>query len=250
MARGKRSGDDDEPRVPGWVVTYGDMMSLLLTFFVLLISFSTIQQEDFEKAIASLQGALGVMPMELTLVDFQLDTPQARAQKFEDVAAKIAEYIRVQGRGEDIRVRHTEEGLKLTMQNPVLFGTGEDALKPDAVPILTDIAGLLSELSDSFLSVEGHTDNVPIRTDRFPSNLELSAARALSVARFLIDRGGIDYKDVSMRGYGENLPLVPNNSVENRQKNRRVDVHVLRVRPTASVQGLVHEQSGEIENAS
>ncbi len=250
MARGKRSGDDDEPRVPGWVVTYGDMMSLLLTFFVLLISFSTIKEEDFEKAAASLRGAFGVLKSPLTLIDFQLDTPQMQAQKFEDVAAKIEEYIRVQGRREDIKVRRTEEGLKLTMQNPVLFDTGEDALKPEAVPILTDIAGLLSALSGNFLSVEGHTDNVPIRTERFPSNLELSAARALSVARFLIDRGGIDYKNVSMRGYGENLSLVPNNSVENRQKNRRVDVHVLRVRPTASLQGLVHEQNEEIENAS
>jgi chemotaxis protein MotB len=251
MAGRKRQQEEEGGGgAPGWMVTYGDMMSLLLTFFVLLISFSSIKQEDFEKAIASLQGALGVLKAELTLIDFRRDTPQMQAQKFEDVAAKIAEYIRVQGRREDIQVRHTQEGLKLTMQNPVLFDTGEDSLKPEAVPILTDIAGLLSELSDNFISVEGHTDNVPIRTERFPSNLDLSAARALSVARFIIDRGGIDYKNVSMRGYGENLPLVPNNSVENRQKNRRVDVHVLRARPTASGQGLVHGQSGEIENAS
>jgi chemotaxis protein MotB len=250
MAGRKRQQEEEGGGAPGWMVTYGDMMSLLLTFFVLLISFSTIQQEDFEKAIASLKGALGVLKAEMTLIEFQQDTPQIRAQKFEDVAAKIEEYIRVQGRREDIQVRHTKEGLKLTMQNPVLFDTGEDKLKPVAIPILQDIGELLSELSGNFISVEGHTDNVPIRTERFRSNLELSGARALSVAYFLVSEGGIDEKDVSMRGYGENLPLAPNNSVDNRQKNRRVDVHVLRVRPTASVQGFVHEQSEEIENAS
>ena len=250
MARGRRSRDDEEPRVPGWVVTYGDMMSLLLTFFVLMISFSTIHEEEFEKAIASLHGAFGMLPREMTLIDLRQSIPQARAQKFEDVAAKIDEYIRVQGRREDIQVQHTKEGLKLTMQNPVLFDIGEDRLKSEAVPILGDIAGLLSELSDSFISVEGHTDNVPIRTERFRSNLELSGARALSVAYFLINEGGIDEKNVSTRAYGENLPVVPNDSTENRQKNRRVDVHVLRVRPIASAQRSVLEQSEEIENAS
>ena len=69
MARGRRSRDDEEPRVPGWVVTYGDMMSLLLTFFVLMISFSTIHEEEFEKAIASLHGAFGMLPREMTLID-------------------------------------------------------------------------------------------------------------------------------------------------------------------------------------
>jgi len=235
---------------PGWMVTYGDMMSLLLTFFVLLISFSTVHKDEFERAIASLKGALGVLPLEMSLIDFRQQIPRQQAQRFEDVAAKIAEYIRVQGRGEDIDVKRTKEGLKLTMQNPVLFDTGEESLKPAAIPILQDIAGLLSELQDSFISVEGHTDNVPIRTERFPSNLELSAARAISVARFLIDRGGIDYKDVSVRGYGENMPIAPNDSVENRQSNRRVEINVLRTRPSASVQQFALEQNEEIENAS
>ena len=249
MARGKRA-QDDEPGVPGWVVTYGDMMSLLLTFFVLLISFSTVKEEEFNRAIASVKGALGVLPRELTFLDFREPIPEMRVQRFRDVAAKIAEYIRVHGREKDINVQFTAEGLKLTMQDPVLFDTGEDALKPAAGPILTDVAGLLSELSDSFTSIQGHTDNVPIRTARFPSNLELSAARALSVARFLMDKGGIDPNNVSVVGYSENLPIVPNDSPENRAKNRRVEIHVLKVRPGTVVPGYRLPENEEMENAA
>jgi len=147
-------------------------------------------------------------------------------------------------------VQFTAEGLKLTMQDPVLFDTGEDALKPEAVPVLTDIAGLLSELSDNFISIQGHTDNVPIRTARFPSNLELSAARAISVARFLMDKGGIDPKNVSVVGYSENLPIAPNDSPENRAKNRRVEVHVLKVRPRAIVPDYQAQLNEETEDAA
>jgi len=250
MARGKRVQEEAGGGAPGWMVTYGDMMSLLLTFFVLLISFSTVHQEDFERAVASLKGALGVLPKHRTLLDFREPIPEMRVQRFRDVAAKIAEYIRVHGREKDINVQFTAEGLKLTMQNPVLFDTGEDALKPEAVPVLTDIAGLLSELSDNFISIQGHTDNVPIRTARFPSNLELSAARAISVARFLMDRGGIDPKNVSVVGYSENLAIAPNDSPENRAKNRRVEIHVLKVRPGTVVPGYRLPENEEMENAA
>ena len=252
MARARGSKEEEGGGVPGWVVTYGDMMSLLLTFFVLLISFSTIQEEEFEKAMASFQGALGVMPRALRLMELELreKIPEVRAQKFRDVAAKIAEYIRVHGRDRDIRVQYTVEGLKLTMQNPILFDTGEDVLKADAAPVLKDIAGLLSELSGHFISIEGHTDNVPIRSERFRSNLELSTARAIIVARFLTDKGGIDPKNVSVVGYSENLPIVPNDTPENRAKNRRVDIHVLKVRPRAVPPGDRLQQNEEMENAA
>ena len=250
MARGKRGQEEVGGGAPGWMVTYGDMMSLLLTFFVLLISFSTVHEEDFEKAIASLHGAFGIMPRELTLIDLRDEIPQIRAQMFSDVAAKIAEYVRVHGREDEISIQYTGEGLKLTMQNPVLFDTGEDVLKPVAVPILTDIAALLSELPDSFISIAGHTDDVPIRTARFRSNLELSAARAISVARFLVDSGGIDPKNVSVVGYSENLPIAPNDSPENRAKNRRVEVHVLKVRPRAIVPDYQAQLNEETEDAA
>jgi len=234
MARGRRSRDEETGGgAPGWMVTYGDMMSLLLTFFVLLISFSTVHEEEFQKAIASLQGALGVLPRELSMIQFQQKESETQTQRFLDVAAKLAEYIQVHGRQREIGLQYTERGLKLTMQNPILFDTGDDRLKAAAIPVLQDIANLLSELSGSFISVEGHTDDVPIHTEQFPSNLELSAARAISVARFLIDKGGIDPRNVSVVGYSENLPVAPNDSPENRMKNRRVEIDVLKVRPRA-----------------
>ena len=136
------------------------------------------------------------------------------------------------------------------MQNPVLFDTGEARLKSPAIPILRDIAKLLSELSDNFISVEGHTDNVPIHTEQFPSNLELSTARAISVARFLIDEGKIGAENVSVVGYSENVPVVPNDTPENRMKNRRVEINVLRVRPRAGAFEFLSQQGEETGNAA
>jgi chemotaxis protein MotB len=232
------------------MVTYGDMMGLLLTFFVLLVSYSTVHEEDFNKAMASLQGAFGVMPRELSLIQLYEKETETQTQRFRDVAAKIAEYIKVHGIQREIKVRYTDRGLKLTMQNPVLFDTGEAVLKSAAIPVLRDIANLLGELEDNFISIEGHTDNVPIRTAQFPSNLELSAARAISVARFLIDQGRIDPENVSVVGYSENLPVAPNDTPENRMQNRRVEINVLRVRPRAGAFEFLSEQGEETENAA
>jgi chemotaxis protein MotB len=219
------------------MVTYGDMMALLLTFFVLLVSYSSVHEEDFNKAIASLQGALGVLPGELSIIQFETKESETKTERFLDVAAKIAEYIRIHGRQEDVGLQYSERGLKLTMQNPILFDTGEDKLKSEAIPILQDIAALLSELSESFISVEGHTDDVPIHTEQFPSNLELSASRAISVARFLIDKGSTNPNNVSVAGHSENLPVAPNDSPENRMKNRRVEIDVLKERPGHELRG-------------
>ena len=252
MAANKRARQSDEPTVPGWVLTYGDMMSLLLTFFILLASFSTIHREDFQEAAASIQQALGVLPGALSAIDWREIIPEMRAQQaLRDVGAKIAEYIQVHGKQNEIQVELTKEGLKLTMQNPILFDIGEDRLKPEAIPILNDIAVLLAEVPDGMISVDGHSDNIPIHTDRFPSNLELSAGRALSVARFFIDTDKVDPKNLSVVGYGENLPIASNDSPEGRQKNRRVEINVLTARPTAHPnEGRSERDNEETEHAS
>lgn len=228
MAR-RRSGDDDgDGGAPAWVVTYGDLMSLLLTFFVLLLSFSSVHEEEFRKAMASLQGALGVMPRERTVIQLPKATPEVpRPRPERQVAARLARYIKVRGLSANMKVRQLAGGFKITMQNPALFEIGRAELTEEARWILADVGVLLNDLADFGIQIEGHTDNVPIRTEEFPSNLELSAGRSLAVARFFIDRQGFDPVRISVAGHGENKPVASNTTAEGRSKNRRVEINVL-----------------------
>lgn len=234
----KRGGSDDEGGggAPAWMVTYGDLMSLLLTFFVLLLSFSSVHEEEFKKAMASLQGALGVLPKEEVLLQLIKPIYEPPVQRrMQDAAIRLAKYIKVHGLEGKVRVTRIEQGgIKVTLQSPVLFDTGKADLKPEAAPILADVTGMLTEIPDRVIGVEGHTDNVPIRTEEFPSNLELSVARAVSVARYLIDTQDIDAATTFVSGFGENRPVAANDTPNGRAKNRRVE---LTVRP----RGLIRQ---------
>jgi len=227
MARRRAGGDDDGAGgAPAWMVTYGDMMSLLLTFFVLLLSFSSIHEEAFKKAMASLQGALGVLQADRAIFRLPKTIPEI-PRPAREAATRLARYIKVRGLSDKMKVRRVAGGFKITMQNPALFELGRAELTDEAVVILTDVGSLLRDLSDFTIMVEGHTDNLPINTEEFPSNLELSAGRALAVARFFMDRLGLESDRVSVAGYGENRPIASNASPEGRARNRRVEINVL-----------------------
>jgi len=226
VARRRGSGDDGGGGAPAWMVTYGDMMSLLLTFFVLLLSFSSVHEEEFKKAMTSLQGALGVLRAERAIVRLERAVPPM-PRPTQEVAARLARYIKVRGLSKKMQVRRVAGGFKITMQNPALFELGRAELTSEAQRILTDIGGLLRDLADYSIEIEGHTDNLPIHTEEFPSNLELSTARALSVARFFIDRQSFDPSRIGVAGHGENRPVQSNATPEGRAQNRRVEINVL-----------------------
>lgn len=223
---GRRKGGDGDGGAPAWMVTYGDLMSLLLTFFVLLLSFSTVHEDEFNKAMKSLRGALGVMKHEKMLIKLPKAVPD-RGRPAQVVASRIARYIKVRGLSKRMKVTRVKSGFKITLQDPVLFYTGSSQLTPQADELLADLAGLLTDLTEYEVEVEGHTDNVPISATLYRSNLELSVARALSVARFFIDRRAYDPSRVGVAGHGSNRPIASNNTPAGRQKNRRVELNVV-----------------------
>jgi len=227
----RRGGSEDEGGggAPAWMVTYGDMMTLLLTFFVLLLSFSTVHEEEFRKAMASLQGALGVLQAQRAVIRLPKAIPEVSrpGPSVQDVATRMARYIKVRGLSQKMRVRRVAGGFKITMQNPALFELGKAELTADAQQILTDIGSILRDLSDFNIEVEGHTDNLPIHTEEFPSNLELSIGRSLTVANFFIDKHGFDRSRISVAGFGENKPVASNDTAAGRAQNRRVEINVL-----------------------
>jgi chemotaxis protein MotB len=210
------------------MLTYGDVMTLLLTFFVLLLSFSSIQEAKFKQAMGALQAALGVLKSEESV----LDQPPSERQttqltvvdEIEEQMTEMIEIIQDAGLGDEIDVVPTEEGYALRISSPVLFDLASAEIKPIGRETLGRLADHLVDTPYA-LRVEGHTDNLPIHTEKYPSNWELSTARALSVLK-LINSRGIGPKRLSAVGYGEFRPLLANDTPENRQVNRRVEIYV------------------------
>lgn len=227
MAR-KDKESECEAGSPAWMTTYGDMMTLLLTFFVMLVSMSSIQESKFRKAIGSLIGALGVMRMDSAVIEYE-NPPLPKMydreiKKIREQFKQFEGYLKDKNLENDVEVTETEEGMLIRMANPILFDSGEAVIREEGFNILTKLATILARM-DASIKIEGHTDNVPIHTDKFPSNWELSAARAVKVLR-LFSRHEIPGKDLTAVGRGEFFPLVDNDSPENRSKNRRVEIYV------------------------
>ncbi len=228
MNRDKRGGDDSEGGVPGWMVTYGDMMTLLLVFFVLLLSFSTIHEEEFQKAISSLREELGAFRLflrEPANPVVSTEAPNvARLSRLRNVGRNISRRFSVMGTTRFATVRYTATGLKITLNEQALFDSGQAELKDEARGVLAVIATSLAQVPGLRIQVGGHSDNLPVRTGGpYSSNFELSGDRALNVLNSLMGFG-LRAEDLSFAGYGEYRPLVNNDTPENRAKNRRVEI--------------------------
>jgi len=231
MAKRKKT-DERPPGAPGWMVTYGDLMSLLLTFFVLLLSFATLEERKVKEAISSLKGALGVLPQsraERTRPDPRPVTivKPARTEEIKEKVKKLRKELRNRGMESQVRVGQRDKGiLNITLSSSLLFRSGSAELLESAYPALEEVADLLRlhmEDYDSDVRVEGHTDDVPISerlAQIFPSNWELSTARAMSVMRFLTA-----YKPLRR----------PVSLEENRKHNRRVEIVAIPTRNVSTV---------------
>jgi len=230
VARGgrRRKGGRDEASggAPLWMVTYGDMMSLLLTFFVLLVSFSTIQEAKFYEAIKSLQGALGVLKSPPTAVEMKkVVVPELVKRERSEILyefRKLEQTLLEDGLDANVDLRLTGDGIQVKIEDSFLFSSGRAELRQGSHPVLEKLSAFLGKFHQS-VEVTGHTDSVPISTIRFPSNWELSSARAIAVARFFQDRN-VDPHRMSAVGYGEFRPLADNDTVEGRASNRRVEI--------------------------
>lgn len=227
--------------------TYGDMVTLLLTFFILLYSFSAIDLQRFNEVMSAIQhsflGRSGILSGSLeeigTAEGQRLDVAEYEGEatevllnaqelellemvrELEDTYIKVKLFLQEVGLEDDIGLRLEERGIVMELPEKILFDTGRAEIKPDFLPIIELLAKLISDLNNQII-VEGHTDNVPIRTFLYPSNWELSVARSVSVARCLVEGYGLEPGRFLVTGYGEYHPLDDNTSPEGRARNRRV----------------------------
>ena len=215
-----------EPGVAGWVVTYGDMMSLLLTFFILLLSFSSIQESKFKMAMESLQSALGMFNNTQDVIDFEkVVVPREEGGATEEMLyefRQLEQYLLEEGLDGQVEVSLTNEGIQIKIEDEFLFSSGRAELQNSAGAVLDKISGFLDGKPNA-IEVSGHTDSLPIHTARFPSNWELSAARAIAVARRMQDTG-IHPSRMRASGFGEYRPIADNGTPDGRAKNRRVEI--------------------------
>lgn len=246
MSKDKRPKKQEEVGAPHWMTTYGDMVTLLLTFFVLLFTFSSLDVKRFQEVMSAIQhsfmGRSGILvgSFDPTAGEGQrMDSAEAALQELaealgerehtvlemlhelEETYEKVKAFLQEAGLEDDIQLRLEERGIVLELPERILFDSGQAVIKREFLPTLDILVALLVELSNQII-VEGHTDNRPIQTFLYPSNWELSVARSVSVARYLIERHEINPRRLVATGYGEHHPIDTNETPEGRSNNRRV----------------------------
>ncbi|MER3423282.1 MAG: hypothetical protein C4293_08670, partial [Nitrospiraceae bacterium] len=145
----------------------------------------------------------------------------------------------------DIRIQQVRDRLTINMLDRVLFDSGQAQIKPSGLKVLKQVSGILKKVADKQIRIEGHTDRVPIGPrlkDRFPTNWELSAARATTVVRYLIEEGGVDRGNLSAVGYGDTRPVAENETEEGRAANRRIEIVLYPKDLTEIVSQIAHAQ--------
>lgn len=241
----RRARSSQSSGAPKWMVTYSDMVTLILVFFILLFSMSQIDLAKFEAISESFRNRnildfnSSAVPMDQpTESTNEFDKPEQlpgftdedREVEEEDsldiLLADVEKFLDANDLNDVITANRTERGVVLVLQESILFDPGEAEIIESGKPFLEKIGILLLELPNS-VKVEGHTDSKPMSSFRFPSNWELSGARASSVIRYLLDEYDFNMSRFSLAGFGETKPVVPNDSPENMKKNRRVEIIIL-----------------------
>jgi chemotaxis protein MotB len=227
-----RKIDGGESNQDRWLLTYADMITLLLALFIVMYAMSKIDEEKFSNVTQALATQLkgGETIFEKSLSSDVVQAKLMNMRKLRLLEQKIQSRIKIANmrdtRSIGISTLVDERGLVIHVEESALFESGDDKLKQEAYEPLDLVCEQIKGIPNS-IRIEGHTDNRPIKTARFPSNWELSAFRAITVVRYFIDKHEISPTKLSALGFGEFRPLSDNVTAEGRAKNRRVDIVVL-----------------------
>jgi chemotaxis protein MotB len=216
--------DDSNSQGGKWLTTFNDMVTLLLTFFVLVLSMSKLDSGKVQQASRSVSDAFGMLNWSKNLSVKVFDPfvlPRGvKIIRSQNMKERLTDdFNQIKGVEADI----TRDGVLVTLRDKILFETGLAQLNVKETGIIRELGGILSNV-DCPIRVEGHTDDIPIHNSKFISNWELSAARAVAVVKYLTGECGIPPERLSAAGYAESRPLVPNDSKQNRAINRRVEI--------------------------
>jgi chemotaxis protein MotB len=233
-----------------WLLTYADLITLLMVFFVVLYSMSSADTTKFKLISAALQQAFNLDVLQgqsaaalsdgATQMSPPLDTmiSPSDVPQVAQIRNKIQGVLDGATQVPEVTVGVDTEGIVIRLSGSYLFDSGRAELKPNSLAVLDAIATVIRPL-DNEIRVDGHTDSTPIDSPRYPTNWELSAARALAVTRYLAETDGVRAGRLIAAGFGEFRPLVPNDTRLDRAQNRRVEIHLLSTTPPDT--GASHE---------
>ncbi|MGL5259250.1 MAG: flagellar motor protein MotB [Lachnospiraceae bacterium] len=248
---------------PAWMATYGDLMTLLLCFFVLLFSMSSVDAQKFELIAASFSNTFSIFSAGATAIgdgvlisngvsqlnqldqymystgkaaendaestefdELQQILEQEQLRESEELATKIEEALKENNLDAEIDIDFTSQYVQLTLRGSILFDSGSATLRAEAMPTIQKIGVILERYAESTIEIEGHTDNVPINSGKFENNDVLSSYRALSMFEYLVENTAIDPATIKHSGRGEYLPIADNSTQEGRSKNRRIEIKI------------------------
>ncbi len=254
MTRRKRPEEHDNHE--RWLVSYADFITLLFAFFVVMYSISVVNESKYKTLSDVMTHAFRNNSSGPTLLETQHKVgsqvvenptkptqpkPDGKAEqqlKLRGIAQDITQVLDPLVKGGQVRISQTSRGVAVEINASVLFGSGNAELAAESSKALTAVAQVL-KLTQNVILVEGYTDNAPIKSPHYPSNWELSSARASRVVRLFIDHGVSPTQLVAV-GYAENRPLANNDNAENKAKNRRVNIMIL-------AQGQEHFLTTEVD---
>ncbi len=266
----KRKEDTPPPGSPAWMATFSDLMNLLLCFFVMLFSMSTVDEVKYNEMVAAMNDTFSIFsagataigdgilisngvsqlneldeyinsmgkseesesdPNELeqepsTGAELEQMLEEQKLQENEIMAETIEEAIVENQMQDQIEVSFTSQYVQLTMKGALLFDSGSAQLKEESKDVLDKVGLILERYANGTIEIEGHTDNIPISSSQYPSNEELSSARALSVFYYLSESATLDPTNLKHAGMGERVPIADNSTEEGRSKNRRVEIKI------------------------
>lgn len=250
--------EECEAGAPAWMATFADLMSLLMCFFVLLLSFSEMDLQKFKQVAGSMDKAFGIqreikadgIPKGTSIIaqEYSPGVPQPAAIKvmkqqtqddtkeelkrdraIRENVDELIEEIEISLKDEIeesvLEVVHYTDGVMIRVRESDAFPSGSAELQPGFIPVLEKLQSILNDTTGRII-VAGHTDSDPISTPIYPSNWVLSAARAASVVHYLSEKKFADPGRIELRAYADTQPLAPNNSRANRAKNRRIEINV------------------------
>lgn len=259
----KRKPEEPPKGAPAWQSTFADLMNLLLCFFVMLFSMSSIDAQKFELMAASFNQTFSIFSAGATAIgdgvlvsmgvsqlneldnyinstgrDAEGETipedlqsasemmEQAKLEASEKLAEKVEEALKEKNLDKEIDIEFTAQYVQLTLNGALLFDSGSVELKGEALPILDQVGIILQRYSTGTIEIEGHTDNVPMSGAKYSNNDELSNGRALSVFYYLKENTTLDPANMKHSGMGEYVPIADNSTAEGRAMNRRVEIRI------------------------
>lgn len=243
MSKSKKKAHHEEHADESWLLPYSDLLTLLLALFIVMFAMGQVDKAKFQQLSEQFNVIFsgGSSTLEQNGNELVIDNPhqpetppisntQIEEDKLSQIKENLEAEIKKSGHSDKVKLTLDKEGLQISIQDVMLFNSGDADVLPDVSTLLLHMAKSLNSM-DNRIVVVGHTDNLPIKSDKYRSNWDLSVIRAINVMSFLVDQGGMSPERFSVQGYGEYAPKFDNSTADGRSKNRRVEIYLIRNYP-------------------